>query len=79
MKKEIERISRLVGKFNERFPVGSKVNWRSHSRLEYKEMTVKYKAIIQNGQAVCWFDEKSSCCSIEPEFVEYLTFVETKL
>lgn len=63
----------LIIKFNERFPAGSKVRWRPAAvhGVPYETMTVKYPAYDNYGQPVVFFYERSGCCSIEPDFVDY--------
>jgi hypothetical protein len=63
----------LVEKFNEQFPVGSSVRWRSiaSDKAAYREYTVHAAARLQHGQPVTWFVEKSGMVSIEPQFVDY--------
>lgn len=63
----------IVEKFNTQFPIGSTVGWRSISsdKVPFKEYTVRTTAIVQHGQPVVWFHEKSGMVSIEPRFVDY--------
>jgi hypothetical protein len=71
MKKHIEK---LVEKFNQLYPVGSKVMLRkvASNSFPYKEYTVRAEAFIANsGQPVAYFNEISGYFSIEPEFVQY--------
>lgn len=63
----------IVEKFNEQFPIGSTVKWRSISsdKVPYKQYTVRTSAVVQHGQPVVWFHEKAGMVSIEPRFVDY--------
>lgn len=62
-----------VEKFNEQFPVGATVRWRSiaNDKMPFQEYTVDLPARNQNGQAVAWFRERSGMVSVEPQFVDY--------
>lgn len=76
MKKEIpnlDELEHLIQVFNNKFPKGSRVMWRSvaSEAAEYHPFTVQVSARIQNGMAVCWFIEKSGMVSIDPAFVDY--------
>jgi len=66
--------SLLVKRFNELYPVGSKVMLRKVSRdsFPYQEYTVRSEAYTLNEtQAVAFFEEISGCFSIEPQFIKY--------
>lgn len=64
---------KLVEKFNEIFPVGSTVMWRSIAieSVEHQPFTVISKATLLNGQPIVCFAEKHGYVSIEPVFVDY--------
>lgn len=66
----------LIEKFNELYPVGSKVmlrKWASDSS-PYIECTVKAEAFLTNSNdAVAFFNEISGFFSISPEFIQYPT------
>lgn len=66
-------VKRLVERFNKLFPKGSKVEWRSINSdgVPYKTVTVQCEAYDSYGNAVCFFNEVRSFCSIEPGFVKY--------
>jgi hypothetical protein len=63
----------LVEKFNEMFPPGSTVRWRSIGKenVPFREYTVLYAAADHNGTPVAWFKERTEMCSVEPAFVDY--------
>lgn len=63
----------LINKFNDLFPVGAKVFWRSyaHDAYPHKEYEVRHEAYDMNGQPVAFLKGKAGCVSIEPEFVDY--------
>lgn len=63
----------LVERFNKRFPIGAKVQWRSIGKddVPFEEVTVKSAAFDSHGQAVVFFEERSGYCSIDPRFVNY--------
>lgn len=63
----------LVKNFNEKYPVGSTVMWRSvsHEAYPHLQYEVREPAIWMNGQAVCWLKGKAGCVSIEPQFLDY--------
>jgi hypothetical protein len=65
--------SSLIEKFNQRFPVGSMVFWRSvnHRAYEHRVYTVRMAAFDHHGTAVCFFNERRGICSVEPGFVDY--------
>lgn len=66
--------SLLIKKFNELYPVGSKVLLRKVSRdsFPYQEYVVKSAAYALNDtQAVAFFEGISGCFSIEPQFIKY--------
>lgn len=79
MKKQISipkpRFStkRLIEMFNKRFPVGSRVRWRSvgNDSAEYQLVIVRSPAYDMHGQPVVFFEERSGCCSIMEQFVDY--------
>lgn len=62
-----------VEKFNERFPVGAIVRWRSvaSDKMPRREYTVQYAAINHYGNPVAWFAEKSGMVSVAADFVDY--------
>ena len=65
----------LVRIFNEMFPVGSVVLWRSVGKdlagNEHHSYVVASPAFNSYGNAVVFFQGKSGFCSIEPQFVKY--------
>jgi hypothetical protein len=64
----------LVTKFNELYPVGSKVKLRKIAikSAPYIECTVKREAFLSHGnEPVAFFDEISGYFSIEPDFISY--------
>lgn len=63
----------LIDRFNEKFPVGSKVYWRNVGKDSepYEIVTVKSDAWDQHGMEVVFFEEKSGFCSIGPGHVDY--------
>jgi hypothetical protein len=64
----------LVQKFNNKFPVGSKVMHRSTAikSIPFTERIVKSEAFVSNStQAVAFFEGLSGYYSIDPEFVQY--------
>jgi len=75
MSKEI-----LVQKFNEMFPVGGLVYWRSigADSVSHLVYTVEAPACIQNDQAVAWLEERSGMVSIEENFVDYSQIPQEK-
>lgn len=62
-----------VQKFNDRFPIGSTVSWRSiaSDKCPYRDYTVLYQATVHHGLPVAWFAEKSGMVSVEPKHVDY--------
>lgn len=65
---------RMVAEFNDRFPVGSVVLWRSASIPEepFKPYKVRSAAYLNNGKTpVVFLEGKSGFVSIEPEFLNY--------
>ena len=68
------RVQLIVKSFNDKYPIGSKVNWRPVADDEgvtpYLSLTTRSAAIVSNsGQAVVFFKERSGYCSIEPIFI----------
>lgn len=63
----------LINKFNEKYPIGSKVMWRSvnHPAYEHKQYEVREPAYLMTGRAVAFLKDKAGCVSIAPEFVDY--------
>jgi hypothetical protein len=60
----------LVREFNAKYPVGATVFWRAASlNRPYKPMVVERAAFITNEQALCFFEGKSTYCSIESKFI----------
>lgn len=66
-------VNELVEKFNEQFPVGSTVGWRSidSDKMPHRDYTVQFAAVNHHGQPVAWFKERTGMVSIEPRFVDY--------
>lgn len=66
---------RLVKQFNELFPVGSTVLWRSvaDDAFEHKPFKVEAPAFLSNGNPVAFLESKSSYVSISPAFVDYVS------
>lgn len=65
---------KLVERFNQLYPVGSKVLLRKVSRdsFPYQEYTVQREAYALNEtEAVAFFEGISGCFSIEPQFIKY--------
>ena len=65
---------KLVEKFNELYPVGSKVTLRKVSvkSAPYIECTVRSAAFAANAtNPVAFFEEISGYFSIEPDFIKY--------
>jgi hypothetical protein len=66
------RLELIVKQFNEWYPVGCTLYWKPIAKegIEPIFVTVKHKAYISpSNQAVAFFNERSSYCSIEPEFI----------
>ena len=64
----------LVAKFNQLYPVGSKVMLRKFASktFDYKEFTVRKEAFCTNSlDAVAYFDGMSGYFSIDTDFVQY--------
>lgn len=64
----------LVKKFNELFPVGSKVMLRkiASKKAPLIECTVRTEAFMSNSiEPVTFFNEISGYFSIEPDFIQY--------
>lgn len=63
----------LIEKFNNYFPVGATVRWRSvnHPNYSHKEYTVKTRAYDHFGQPVTFLEGHRGFVSIEPGFVDY--------
>lgn len=63
----------LIEKFNEKFPVGAKVYWRSvaYDTYPHRIFEVRGAAFDMNGQAVAFLKGKAGCVSIEPQFLNY--------
>ncbi len=64
----------LVEKFNQLYPVGSKVMLRKvkSKSFNYKEYTVRKEAFCTNSfDAVAYFDGISGYFSIDTDFVQY--------
>jgi hypothetical protein len=68
---------RWVNKFNEQFPVGTKLEWRSlaSERQPYVKVTVSAPAFITGVGKFCtpvaYFLERSGYCSVSPDFAKY--------
>lgn len=65
-------LEKIVKDFNDKYPVGSTVLWRSTTKSEdYQEMVVKREAYVTNGHsAVAFFENESGYCCIEPRFIK---------
>jgi hypothetical protein len=63
----------LIEKFNEKFPVGARVFWRScaHESYPHGAYEVRGVAFDMNGQAVAFLKGRAGAVSIEPQFVDY--------
>ncbi len=70
-RQEEKRVKNLITGFNALFPVGAKVAWRPATGLDPQAMTVKQAAYNHHGTPVVWFEERTSFCSIEQDFVIY--------
>ena len=69
----MKETQKTVDKFNQKFPVGATVRWRSVGKpgVPYREYTVQHAACNHNGTAVAWFAERTGMVSVEPAFVDY--------
>jgi len=71
-KKELVKLIRtklIIEQFNDTYPIGSSVNWRSTPYSELSKKIVKSKAFPHFGTPVVFFENHSGFCSIEPEFI----------
>jgi len=65
------RANLLVKNFNENYNVGDKLLWKPIASFGFTpvEVTVKQKAFLNYGNAVCFFNEISGFCSVEPQYM----------
>lgn len=68
---DIIRAVLIVRQFNETYPVGSTVLWKSVALEDApaEKVTVNCKAYMHYGMPVVFFNEKPAFCSIEPEHI----------
>ena len=66
-------VDELVKTFNQKFPVGSTVRWRSlnSDKCPYREYTVMCEATNHFGTPITWFREKTGMVCISAGFVDY--------
>lgn len=74
MKKETKKATELVAKFNELFPVGATILFRSVAvrNSTYSPYKVTAAAFIAScGEPVAFLEGRSGYVSIDPDFVNY--------
>lgn len=69
---DLLKVELIVKRFNENYPVGSKVGWRSVAldSFPYNIYEVSSPAFITSSNyPVVFFKDKLGYCSIEPKFI----------
>lgn len=68
---EEKRVEKLIAGFNALYPVGATLEFRPAVGEDAQTVTVKHPAYNHQGKPVVWFNERTSFCSIEPDFIVY--------